>query len=396
MPSVPKRKNRQAKRTDTNTAARVSFGKRLSLIAGIIILLGIAGFADVHFVSVSKAEPTKSASVSASKPNTFKQPTTFAELVALKPDELASVDIGLMNLLCAEGLPGAENLNVGQCMTNLDQWAQDLKWQIDRNFHRYNENPDYFYNSTNFYQMLMMASILYSQYNIRYNPDLIEPVTDTEISDDQFFADSRNVFINGLVGSERMGTCSSLPVLYVALCRRLGYPIKLVSAKAHFLIRWDSSTERFDMDTTGKGMNKYDDERYRKWPYPISDGDIKTDGLLESMTPAQELSCFLGTRSACLHAAGKIREAIAAKAAAVRFEPNWRHNRLMLNYAEEEFFGFSAAELRADSHREFPNAEVEAAFNNAKEIKLKRIERAELGLPDEVVSLPKFNPNPIN
>jgi hypothetical protein len=51
--------------------------------------------------------------------------------------------------------------------------------------------------------------------------------------------------------------------------------------------------------------------------------------------------------------------------------------------------------LRADSHREFPNQEVEAAFNNAKEIKLKRIERAELGLPDEVF-LPKFNPNPIN
>ena len=67
----------------------------------------------------------------------------------------------------------------------------------------------------------------------------------------------------------------------------------------------------------------------------------------------------------------------------------------MLDYAEEEYFGFSATELRANSHREFPDPEVEAAVNNAKEIKLKRIARAELGLSDEV-SLPKFNPNPIN
>jgi hypothetical protein len=66
-----------------------------------------------------------------------------------------------------------------------------------------------------------------------------------------------------------------------------------------------------------------------------------------------------------------------------------------LDYVEQECFGYSLADLRADSKREFPNPEVEAAFNNAKEIKLKRIERAELGLPDEV-SLPKFNPNPIN
>lgn len=322
-------------------------------------------------------------------------PTNLAQLLAMPPEQLNKVDIARMNLLCAEGLPGAENLNVNECLTNLDQWAQDLKWQIDRNFHHYQENPEYFYNSTNFYKMVMMASILYSQYNIRYNPQLAEPVTEVKISDDQFFADSRYVFINGLVGPERMGTCSSMPVLYVALCRRLGYPIKLVSAKAHFFIRWDSPTERFDMDGTSKGVNKYDDERYRKWPYPISDDDIKADGLLQSMTPAQELSCFLGTRSACLRAAGRFKDAIAAKAAAVRFETNWRRNQLMLDYAEEEFFGYSAAELRADSHREFPNKEVEAAFNNAKEIKLKRVERAELGLPDEV-SLPKYNPNPIN
>jgi len=112
------------------------------------------------------------------------------------------------------------------------------------------------------------------------------------------------------------------------------------------------------------------------------------------MKPAQELSAFLSTRAACLEEAGRIRDAIAAHAAALRFEPNWQRNQLWLDNAEEAYFGFSATDLRADSHREFPNQEVETAFNNGKKIKLKRIEQAEHGLPDEI-PLPKFNPNPI-
>lgn len=382
MQSVSKRKKQQAKRIN-NTAARVSKGRRFFLIAGIGVLLGITSFAAFSEPLSSSAAPSSS----------FKQPTTFAELMALKPEEIGLVDIGLMNLLCAEGLPGSENLDVSQCMTSLDLWAQDLRWQIDRNFHHYQENPEYFYNSTNFYKMLMMASILYSQYYIRYNPQRME--TPAEASpDDHFFADSRDVFIHGLLGSQRMGTCSSMPVLYVALGRRLGYPVKLVATKGHLFLRWDSPAERFDMDGTQKGMNKYDDERYKQWPYPMTDEEIKANGFLQSMTPAQELSTFLFARAACLHEAGRIRDTVAAQAAALHVEPSWRRNQQALDYVEQEYFGYSAADLRVDSHREFPNQEVETAFNNAKEIKLKKIERAELGLPDEV-SLPAYSKNPV-
>jgi len=324
--SVGKRKKQQAKQID-NTAARVFLGRRLSKIAGLITFLALTSFAAVHFL---QSEAAKSSSVSVS----FRQPATFAELVAVKPEAVGAVDIGLMNLLCAEGLPGAENLDVGQCMTNLDQWAQDIKWQLDQNFHHYQENPAYFYNSTNFYKMMMMASILYSQYNIRYNPQRIETPAETR-PDDHFFADSRDILIHGLLGSERMGTCSSMPVLYVALGRRLGYPVKLVATKGHLFLRWDSPSERFDMDGTQKGMNEYDDEHFKQWPFPLTDEEIKTNGYLQSLTPAQELSCFINTRAACLHEAGRTRDTVSAYDAALRFEPNWQRNRLMLAYAQK-------------------------------------------------------------
>ena len=49
------------------------------------------------------------------------QPRTLKELLALPSDQIEKVDIGLMNLLCAKGLPGAEDLNVEQCLKTLDK-----------------------------------------------------------------------------------------------------------------------------------------------------------------------------------------------------------------------------------------------------------------------------------
>ena len=52
---------------------------------------------------------------------------TVAQLVTLSDAELEQVDIAEMNLLCATGLPGAENLNIDHCLATLDQWAARVK-----------------------------------------------------------------------------------------------------------------------------------------------------------------------------------------------------------------------------------------------------------------------------
>jgi hypothetical protein len=240
-----------------------------------------------------------------------------------------------MNLLCAEGLPGAENMNTDESLALLDQWALHIKTETDRNIHHFRENPAHYYNSQNFYRMLMIAVVLYEDYGARYNPKWIESPTAFR-SDDHFAADSRDIFIHGMLGPSHMGTCSSMPVLYVALGRRLGYPVKLVAAKAHLFLRWDSPTEKFDMDATGKGLNEYDDEHYKQWPFPTTDQEIKENGYLKSMTPAEELSVFLTTRAMCLREAGRMKDAIAAHAAALHLAPDWRNNNLLLADAEQQ------------------------------------------------------------
>lgn len=57
------------------------------------------------------------------------------------------------------------------------------------------------------------------------------------------------------------GTCSSLPPLYVAIGRRLGYPLKLVKSFAHLFARWDNGAgERFNIECTARQFVSHPDE----------------------------------------------------------------------------------------------------------------------------------------
>ncbi|HTY88861.1 MAG TPA: transglutaminase family protein, partial [Candidatus Acidoferrum sp.] len=156
----------------------------------------------------------------------------------------------------------------------------------------------------------------------RYNPARIIMPGDID-PNDHFFADSRDIFLHGLLADRRMGTCSSMPILYIAVGRRLGYPLRLVTTKAHLFVRWESNTDRFDVEATGKGMNRYDDEHFKRWPFPVSDEEIHTERYLKSLTPPEELAVFLSLRGNCLREAGRAGEAADCYAAAVRLAPGW-------------------------------------------------------------------------
>jgi hypothetical protein len=44
-------------------------------------------------------------------------------------------------------------------------------------------------------------------------------------------------------------------VLYVAIGRRLGYPLKLVECKGHLFVRWEDAKERFNIEGTSRGLH---------------------------------------------------------------------------------------------------------------------------------------------
>jgi tetratricopeptide (TPR) repeat protein len=234
------------------------------------------------------------------------------------------------------------NPSVQQCLTVLDQWASRIKSETERHLYRFKAAPNEFENSEGYFRMLMMAVVLYEDYGVRYNPQRITIPTAT-LSNDGFFSDSRDIFLDGLLGEKRMGTCSSMPVLYVALGRRLGYPLKLVTTKAHLFVRWEDARERFNLECTGRGMNRYDDEHYKHWPFEVTEEEIREDGYLKSLTPSEELALFLSLRGNCLKEAGRVAEAIVAYEQAVRFAPNARPYRVLLAAARNQNAGTVAS-----------------------------------------------------
>lgn len=48
------------------------------------------------------------------------------ELARLSDDELNQISIAQLNLVCASGLRGSEDLDVESCIATLEQWADEV------------------------------------------------------------------------------------------------------------------------------------------------------------------------------------------------------------------------------------------------------------------------------
>ncbi|MBN1403449.1 MAG: tetratricopeptide repeat protein [Opitutales bacterium] len=268
-------------------------------------------FLFVLFCCVARAEP-EFASVD-------EQLTYFA---GLAETELAQYDIAYLNLVCAQGLKGSENLDIPACLARLDQMAKEIGVKIEAGKSTYERDPASFENSLGHFKAISMVTYAVRDYGVMYNPARIETPNSLS-SDDVFFADSKDVFINGLLqGEQPTGTCSSLPVYWIALGRRMGCPLRMSNTLLHFFVRWDGDGDRFNFEGSQNGCGIYDDQHYREWPVRVDEAKVEYLGLLESFTRKEELMHFLIERGNCLKANGRDEEARSTYRLALTCYPN--------------------------------------------------------------------------
>lgn len=214
------------------------------------------------------------------------------QLCCLSNAELATHDIGELNLLVARGLPGAEDLDIGACLEKLDTWANLVRLNTDHWWPNFARSPEKYEQSPGKFRMMCLVTVLQRYLGVRYNLAFSEGEYDG--------ADSRNLFIHGLL-SGHGGTCVTMPILYVAVGRRLGYPLKIAHAMEHTFVRWEEpGGERFNIEATSEGFCPHDDAYYHKRPRPLTDEDLATGFYLRSLTPREELADFLANRGTCL------------------------------------------------------------------------------------------------
>jgi hypothetical protein len=261
--------------------------------------------------------------------------SSLSDLLVLPNETLEQVDIARMNLLCAQGLPGAEDLDVNGCLATLQEMSARVREETERYHYRFERNPAEFENSEGFYKMVMMAVVLAEDFQVKYAPDKMVTPEDTR-TDDGFFADAHDVFLHGLLGTNRQGTCSSLPVLQVTVGRQLGYPLKLVTTKGHLFVRWEDAQERFNVEAAGNGVNRFSDDYYRHWPLEVSEAEVQAEGYLKSLTPAEELAVFMSIRGMCWRDSKRYAEAAESFQAAARLAPGCQSYRTMLTELQQK------------------------------------------------------------
>lgn len=254
--------------------------------------------------------------------------SSLTALVQMPVDGLKQLDLARMNLLCAEGLPGAEPLDITGSLAVIDQMAARVRTETERHTYRFQNNPTEFEDSEGFFRMMMLMVVLAEDFRVHYAPDKMASAAQARRGDG-FFANAADVFLPGVTGASRRGTCSSLPVLYVAVGRRLGYPLKLVTTKGHLFFRWEDVRERFNFEAAGNGANRFPDDYYRHWPLEVSEEEVQADGYLKSLTPAEELAVFLSVRGMCQVEAGRYGDAQGSFASAASLVPNCRSYREM-------------------------------------------------------------------
>lgn len=211
----------------------------------------------------------------------------------LSNEQLAESDIAELNLRAANCLPGCDTAGINGYLQRLDEWVGVVLRTTERNLPRYHRTPAEFENCEPKFRMLCLVTVLKRDLGVCYDPAQMDGPVDN--------SDSRTKFIQGpLTGVG--GTCSNLPVLYVAIGRRLGYPLKLVRAKEHLFVRWvGADGVRFNIEATTPGFNPWNDEHYHQRPRPLSTAELASGQYLRDLTPRQELADFLCHRGAvCL------------------------------------------------------------------------------------------------
>lgn len=140
-------------------------------------------------------------------------PSSIHELLALPDDQFEKLDIVELNLAVAREIPECRGLDVARYQRTVDEWAARVKHEIDRHMYRFEQDPGNYKNSRAYFCALMMCTVIGKDYGVHYDLE------------DFSFEQPEDQFIHGVI-DRRKGTCVSLPLIYIAIGQRLGYPIR--------------------------------------------------------------------------------------------------------------------------------------------------------------------------
>ena len=250
-------------------------------------------------------------------PNVF----DWQDLVRLPDDDLARLDVAAVNLACADGLPGADRIDWERCLTTLDRWAGCCARFTAGVMPHFRRGACDYPDSEPRFRVQALVTHLQRDLGVRFHPG--------RIAEDAVYR-PEDSFVYGVMQGEG-GTCASLPVVYAAVGRRMGYPLLLAETRSHLFCRWDARpwSECFNIEASGEGVSFFEDNHYRTGGYEMADEAVAACGYLQSLSPRGELASFLCQRAECWMQERNYGQAVTAFAWANELLPErWQYGLL--------------------------------------------------------------------
>lgn len=217
--------------------------------------------------------------------STSSQVFTLADLLVMDDAALGRLDPLDVDLAVARTIPGCESLGVALYKRTVDQWAEQVRSETERHLYKFHEKPSDYKNSLVYFKSLLLATVIGQDLKVTYEVKSVA------------FEDPRDLFVHGVI-DQRRGTCVSLPVLYMAIGYRLGYPIRAVTVAKHIFCRWDDpqTGERLNIEAASAGgLVDHPDDYYMSWPTKCDPKDVETGGVLKSLTMREFLALKLAS-----------------------------------------------------------------------------------------------------
>lgn len=174
------------------------------------------------------------------------------ELYTLSEDQ---IDIGLVSLMLAKEV--YPDLDIQAYSKKIDDLANVVKALTT-----YSKDPEF--------RIRAMNTFLYKHYKLQY--DFTDP----------YLKNLKNRYLNGILDTKK-GSCVTMPLLYLAIAQRLGYPVYFVPTPFHYFLRYEDPRLKLRNIEATDGGGYSPDSAYKR-NLEITDKSIKNGTYLKTMT----------------------------------------------------------------------------------------------------------------
>lgn len=181
------------------------------------------------------------------------------QLLALTDEQLEKTDLIELNVAVAREIPGLEKLDYDHYRCTVDDWTNQFRNWLPTAEVEFRANPQKWKNDINLFRLGMLAQFLDQKVGIAY----VEEQKQTQIKDRKAgkrtgirYTNPGDLLIHGLIDTKR-GTCATMPVLHVAIGRRLGWPVGMACVKWHYVCRYDDGKVVHNIEATDTGRGGF-------------------------------------------------------------------------------------------------------------------------------------------